>query len=83
VFSYRRSVTDAPDADVADLRAVGRDHLAHAIARVLVRRGRSSRDCGSFTEAFSLATEIAEQIEHLDWLVLRPNWQPKAGRQGR
>jgi hypothetical protein len=69
-------MTEAPDADVADLRAVGRDHLAHAIARVLVRRGRSSTGCGSFVEAYSLTTEIAEQIEQLDWLVLRPNWAP-------
>lgn len=75
-------MTDASDADVADLRAVGRDHLAHAIARVLVRRGRSSTGCGSFTEAFNLATEIANQIEQLDWLVLRPNWEPRE-RGGR
>jgi hypothetical protein len=76
-------MTDAPDADVADLRAVGRDHLAHGIARVLIRRGRSSTGCGSFVEAFSLATEIALQIEQLDWLVLRPNWEPRSGGRGR
>jgi hypothetical protein len=76
-------MTDAPDADVADLRAVGRDHLAHAIARVLVRRGRSSTGCGSFVEAYHLATEIAEQIEQLDWLVLRPSWAPWERDAGR
>jgi hypothetical protein len=76
-------MTEAPDADVADLRAVGRDHLAHAIARVLVRRGRSSTGCGSFVEAYNLATEIAEQIEQLDWLVLRPNWEPRSRSRGR
>jgi hypothetical protein len=67
-------MTEAPDADVVDLRAVGRDHLAHAIARVLVRRGRNSTGCGSFVEAYSLASEIALQIEQLDWLVLMPSW---------
>ena len=76
-------MTDAPDADIADLRAVGRDHLAHAIARVLVRRGRSSEGCGSFVEAYSLGSEIALQIEQLDWLVLWPSWAPWERETGR
>jgi hypothetical protein len=68
---------EAPEAEVADLRAVGRDHLAHAIARVLVRRARPGGAPVPFVEAYELASEVAEQIERLDWLVLRPNWEPQ------
>ncbi|HEX2527289.1 MAG TPA: hypothetical protein VHL31_13455 [Geminicoccus sp.] len=71
-------MTKALEAEVVDLRAVGRDHLAHAIARVLVRRAHAAAGGPvPFVEAYELASEVAEQIERLDWQVLRPNWEPQ------
>jgi hypothetical protein len=70
-------MTNALEANGADLRAVGRDHLTHAIARVLIRRSRTfGGGPAQFVDAYELAREVAEQIERLDWLVLRPHWEP-------
>jgi hypothetical protein len=72
LFQYPPSMTNRPDTGVADLRAVGRDHLVHVIARVLNGSLRSAHRSTPMA-GYDVAEKVADQLEQFGWQVFRPH----------
>ncbi|WP_027135828.1 hypothetical protein [Geminicoccus roseus] len=68
-------MTNRSDIGIAELRAVGRDHLVHVIARVLNGSARWPHRSTPMA-GYDVAEKVADQLEEFGWQVFRPHVEP-------